>query len=383
MFGNLRKVLGLYTYQSLNSIELSKDRLLKNYKQLDSLSPHIKVAPVLKSNGYGHGIVEVAKILDSLDTFHLSSKPPFFCVDSLYEAYELTKANIKTPILIMGYVDPENLKVKRLPFSYAVWDLRSLNGVYRFQPQAGIHIFVDTGMNREGVRIEDLPRFISYFGKFPNLKVEGLMSHLAQADKLTSFKKQLTNFRRSQEMVSRAGFQPRYYHILNSDGLLNLKSNQILTRQVGTEITRLGLALYGVSQNNKLKPVLKFTTKLICIKRLKKGEWVGYAGTFKAKKDMILGVLPAGYNDGVDRRLSNKGVVTINGKSCPIIGLVNMNLTTIDLSLVKYPKIGQEVVIYSDNPKDKNSIQNSAKLCKTIPYELLIHLHPSTKRTVI
>lgn len=376
MLGNIKRALSLHTYQPLNLIEVSKNRLLDNYKYLSSLSPNIKIAPVLKSNGYGHGLIIVARILDPFN-------PPFFCVDSLYEAYELLKAGIKTPILIMGYVDPENLKVKKLPFSYVVWDLRTLDGVIKYQPQASIHILIDTGMNREGVKVEDFPRFLSYFAKFPTLQVEGLMSHLSSAKSSSDqlFKSQIKNFQKAKEEFNKFGIHPKWTHLGASDAITNPGTRKII-KQV-SNLARGGLALYGISNDKKLKPILKFTTKLIGIKKVKKGERVGYSGTFKAKKDLILGVLPAGYNDGVDRRLSNKGVVTVNGQQCPIIGLISMNLTTIDLSKVRYPKIGTEVVIYSDNPRDKNSISNTAKICKTIPYEILIHLHPSTKRVVI
>src|SRR3989344_6772460 len=103
-------------YKTLNRIEISRKNLLENYRFLSAINRKIKIAPVLKSNGYGHGIIEVAQILDKVGA-------PFFCVDSLYEAYELYKAKIKTPVLIMGYTNPENLKVKKLPFQYAVYDI--------------------------------------------------------------------------------------------------------------------------------------------------------------------------------------------------------------------------------------------------------------------
>src|SRR3989344_3368350 len=98
---------------------------------------------------------------------------------------------------------------------------------------------------------------------------------------------------------------------------------------------------------------------------------------------MTVGILPIGYFDGVDRRLSNKGYVIINGKTCTIVGNISMNITTVDVTHVPNLKIGQEVTVYSNNPEDKNSIQNAAKICQTIPYELLIHLAPSTKRIIV
>ncbi len=359
-------------YKTLNRIEISKDNLLHNYKYLTYLNRKLKIAPVLKGNAYGHGIVEVARILDPLGA-------PFFCVDSLYEAYELYKASIKTPILIMGYTDPQNLKVKKLPFSYAVFNLEMLPILNKYQSGCGIHIFVDTGMHREGISLEELPIFLNHLKQYPNLKVEGIMSHLTSADdpkdKLNS--RQINNFKKMRKIIRKAGFKPKWMHIQNSDGLA------LHPRGANVNMARIGLALYGISSDPNLKPVLTLRSKIIQIKKLKKGDRVGYGGTFTAKGPELLGVLPLGYYDGLDRRLSNIGWVNADGIHCKIIGRVSMNITTIDISKVPNPFIGQEVVVFSNNPKDKNSIENAARLCKTIPYDILIHLAQSTKRVII
>lgn len=367
MMQNIKRLFGLNLYHPLNVIELTQRNLLQNYKYLSSLNKNTKIAPVLKSNAYGHGILEVGKILDKVNA-------PFFCVDSLYEAYQLFRANIKTPILIMGYIDPKNLQVKKLPFKYAVFDLDLAKAINKYQPAAKVHIFVDTGMNREGIRLNDLPQFLKELKKFKNIKIEGLMSHLA-----SDSKKQFNNFLYARKIIEREGIKTMWLHILNTQGLL-------YTSDVSSNLARVGLALYGIDspgKHPKLKPVLSFKTKLIQIKKIKKGERVGYGGTFKASHESIIGILPAGYNDGVDRRLSNKGVATIDKVECPIAGKVSMNITTIDISKVKNPKLGQELTIYSDHPKDVNSLENCAKICDTIPYDLLVKLHPSTKRIIV
>src|SRR4051794_12816837 len=113
-------------YIPLNKIEINSLFLIHNYNFLSSINPRISIAPVLKSIAYGHGIVQVAKVLDQLN-------PPFFCVDSIYEGYELLNAGIKSNILIMGYIDPENLKVKKLPFSYAVYNEEQLAAIHHYQ----------------------------------------------------------------------------------------------------------------------------------------------------------------------------------------------------------------------------------------------------------
>jgi len=364
-------------YRTLNLIEVYKDKLIHNYKYLSSFK--IEIAPVIKSNGYGHGIVSVAKILQDFN-------PPFFCVDSLFEAYELQKGGIKTPILITGYTNPQNLKVKKLPFSFAVYTLDVLEAINKYQPQSGIHIFIDTGMHREGVAIEDLPEFLGAIKQLSNIKVEGVMSHLAsyggRNDKL--FLSQIKQFKKALQIVKKYEIKPKWIHIAATGSVVNPQTRSIILKI--SNMVRAGLSLYGISSSTKdqnLKPTMKLVTYLSQIKQIKKGDLIGYDGTYKAKKDTIIGVLPIGYYDGVDRGLSNIGVVRIDNIDCPIIGRVSMNLTTIDLSKVKDPKIGQTILVYSDNPEDKNSIEQVAKACKKIPYEILVNLSNSTKRVVI
>ncbi len=370
----LNKVISRFRkeYQTLNKIEVSSSDLIHNYRYLCSLSPKIKIAPVIKSGGYGHGIVNVAKILKK-------ENPPFFCVDSLYEAYELLKANITTPILIMGYTDPQNFKVKKMPFIFVVFDLELAKVLNEYQPNCKVHIFVDTGMHREGIPINELPHFLEEIKKLPNIKIEGLMSHLALADKPKDplNETQIKNFKIAIAILKKSGVNQKWTHVQNSDGLaLNLKG-------VNVNMARVGLALYGISNNPNFKPILNLKTKIAQIKKLKKGTKLGYGGTFITTKPTILGILPIGYYDGVDRRLSNKGWVTVGKQPWKIVGRVSMNITTVDISKVPDPKIGDEVFVYSQYRYDKNSITNTAKICKTIPYDILIGLAASTKRIII
>jgi alanine racemase len=383
MLNAFKKLFGR-EYRTLNRIEISRSALIHNYTRLSTLDSRLSIAPVLKSNAYGHGIVEVSKILSS----HMESGKlniPFFCVDSLYEAYQLLKAGIKTEILIMGYTDPENLKVKKLPFQFVVFDLKTAEVLNKFQKGSKIHIFVDTGMSREGVRVEELGNFLKSLKEFKSLKIVGLMSHLAssKSEKDPLFLKQVEIFLKAKEIIEKAGVKPDWIHLSASEPLLNKATLKVITQL--SNLARTGKALFGISPNqgSKLIPALKLTTKIIQIKKVKEGDRVGYSGTYLAKKDLILGVLPLGYNDGLDRRLSNTGKVIIKGVICPIIGRVSMNITTIDISKVSRVKVGDEVTVYSNNPKDPNSIQKVAELCKTIPHEILIREATSTKRVVV
>lgn len=362
----------LRNYKPLNRIEINRKKLISNFKYLNSLWP--MVCPVLKSNAYGHGLISVAEILDSQGA-------PFYCVDSLFEAYELFKAHIKTPILVMGYVSPESIMTKKLPFSFAVYTKSQVMALSKYQPEAKLHLFIDTGMHREGVLPNELPQFIADIRK-TRLSIEGVMSHFAESEKPSSpgTKKQERVFFDSVNLIERLGVVPRYIHSANSSAIL--QSDKFLRVE---NASRAGLSLYGIDPSGKdrtLQPVLSLRTRVAQVKKVKKGEKVGYNFTYTAKKDMTIAILPLGYNDGIDRKLSNKGFVKIKNTFCPIVGRVSMNITTVDVSMLKSVREEEDVLVFSSRKTDKNSVENSAILAQTIPYDILVHLHPSTKRVI-
>jgi alanine racemase len=364
-------------FTPLNLITINSQSLIGNYKKLSAVNPKVKVAPVFKSNAYGHGIRLAGQILDKVGA-------PFLCVDSLYEAFQLkSNAKVKTPILIMGYIHQKSLAVKKLPFSFAIYDLIHAQVLDRYQKGAKVHIFVDTGMHREGVVMDELPEYLEELKKLKNIEVEGLMTHLADLPNPDSeaTKFQIENFKKAKKMVLEAGFKPKWFHLGGIYALVKDFED--------CNMTRVGKAVYGIDDadskpfNLGIKPALRLTTTIVQIKQVKKGEKVGYSGTYAAPKDITLGILPLGYNDGVDRRLSGKGVVMVGEAKCPIIGLISMNITAIDISAVKEPFLGMQAVIFSDNPQDPNSVVNSSKAGGILPHEMLIHIAESTKRVVV
>lgn len=398
MLQTLKKLL-LGEHYPLNQISIDSGKIVSNYKLLSEINPGIGVAPVLKSNAYGHGIEIIGKLIDGL-------KPPFICVDSLAEAYRLQKAGVKSEILIMGYTDPRNLARKKLPFSYVVFSTEQLAAINEYQPGAKVHLFFDTGMHREGFETKDMNTVMRLIKKFDKVVIDGVMSHLAVSDNPEdpTTLLQINNFKAAKMMVLQSGYKPRWFHMGGSYALLHELSGE-------TNVVRCGKSLYGypspaVLPGSKLQPALKLTTRLAQWKYVKKGEMVGYSNGFKAPQDMILGILPIGYNDGVDRRLSNTGTVRVKPAgadafgekrnsvydslpeivNCKIVGMVSMNITTIDLTHAqqvlgdKVPAVGDDVEIFSDDPFAENSFENAAKLCNTIPLELLVRLHPSTRR---
>lgn len=369
------------TYRHLNKILVNSTALTTNYHHLQQAHPEARIAPVLKSNAYGHGLVPVARIVDTLNA-------PFLAVDSLYEAYELYKERIKTPIMILGYTHPENYKVKRLPFHFVVFDLETAAVLNRYQPGANIHLFVDTGMTREGIMLEELPEFLESLKKLTKLSVVGLASHFADADSENNddfSQLQIKNYKKALEIVQKHGFKPEWRHLSASAGTFKYTDPVF-------NLIRAGIAFYGINPLSAgdakhsaipLQPALRFETTLAQMKQIPQGSQVSYNGTYTAEHDLMVGILPVGYYDGLDRRLSNKGWVQVGEAWCPIIGRVCMNLTVIDLTPAPQAQVGDKVVVYSDQPQAKNSLRQAAATAGTIPYELMVKLAESVRREVI
>jgi alanine racemase len=367
-------------YRHLNTLSISASAIAYNYQSVLAKHPEARVAPVLKSNAYGHGLTMMAPVFDSLH-------PPFLCVDSLYEAYELMKLRIKTPVFIMGYTKPENFSVKRLPFEFSVFDADVVEALSRHQPGANVHIKIDTGMSRYGVQMKDLRSFVRFVAS-KNLNITGLWSHFADADNPTStrmMKKQILVYKEGLNIITGEGIVPRWRHISASAGAFKVFDDTFT-------MIRTGIALYGISplaQSDvaygkiSLKPAAALTSTITQVKTVEKGDTVGYNATFTVKKHMKIAVLPLGYFEGLDRRLSNCGVIEVNGNPCPIIGRVSMNITAIDVTSAGNVAVGDPCIVYSSDTHSYASIAEQAKKANMIPYDILVHLNSSIYREVI
>ncbi|MCX6731141.1 MAG: alanine racemase [Candidatus Roizmanbacteria bacterium] len=366
-------------YNHLNVIELSRSALLHNHHALQQLHPNTAICPVLKSNAYGHGLKTLAPLFDTLHS-------PFLIVDSLYEAYELYKHHVHTPILILGYTHPDNFKVKKIPFHISIFDIETAQTLSVHQPGCSVHIFIDTGMHREGIQLKELPSFLNEI-KSLNLTIAGLASHFADADNASSQEytvSQIKYYKEALKMVRDHNINPQWRHISASGGAFKVQDNTF-------NMIRAGIASYGVSplkdidkENQKitLQPVLTLKTHIAQIKIIQKGAHVGYNGTYRALKKSKIAILPLGYYEGINRQFSCKGTVQIRGVDCPIIGAVSMNITTVDVTNVPHVTVGDEVVVFSSQMGSVNSIQNAARIIHMSPYELLVKLAESTYRKI-
>ena len=356
----------------LNTVELSKSALVHNYKYFKKLHKESEICPVLKSNAYGHGLKEIALMCDDLNA-------PFIVVDSYYEALELKKIGIKTPILIIGYTHPDNYKdMKFSGIAITVLDKETIEALGKLRKKIKIHLKVDTGMHRQGIPFEEIGDALKLLKKYKKLRFEGVCTHLADADNPKSNKfthEQVSKFKKALKIVEENGFNVKWKHISATAG-----AGKIFAKDFN--MIRLGLGLYGdstVKDFKKLRPVLTFKSTIIDLKTLKKGDSVSYGCTFKAPKKMRIGIIPAGYYEGIDRRLSNKGMIYYGKTQCQIIGRVCMNLTMIDLTNIKRARKWDKVEVIGKNV----TVRQIAEICGTITYVIWTHIAPTIRRMIV
>lgn len=373
MLENLRKKFGR-KMKVLNTVELSAKAVKANYLYFKKKHPESAICPVLKSNAYGHGLVEIAQIVDKFNA-------PYIVVDSFYEVFELKNAGIKTPFLIIGYTLPENYKHMSFKnIAVTVLDLETLNALGKLNKKIKIHLKVDTGMHRQGVPFDKFSEALQLIKKFKKLEFEGICTHLADSEhsKINEFtKKQIDLFRKSIKMAEKFGFDVKWKHISATHGAAKINSKDF-------NLIRLGLGLYGDSalEYSKLKPVLRLNSTLIDIKTIEKGDCVSYGCTFHADKKMKIGIIPVGYYEGVERRLSSVGFVYYGKTECRILGRVCMNLCVIDLSKVKAPKKWAEIEVIGDDLSKKNCAKWIAEKAGTITYVIWTKLAPTIRRVI-
>lgn len=370
---NLKK--RFFSYKPLIEVKIMEQNLLHNFLEFQKAVPTLSLAPVLKSNAYGHGLKEVSSILRKV-------KCSFLVVDSLYEALELKKYGNNHQVLVIGFVFPEQIKKEAYKeISFTITSLSQLKALEGLKTDVNVHLKIDTGMHRQGLGLDQVDQAIHVLKNNPYLKLEGLCSHLADADgEEESFTlKQIEIWNALVEKFKRNFKEIKYFHVSATAGFR-------FQSKIQANVLRLGLGFYGFNPlglNLSLKPALELQSYVVGLKQLKAGESVGYNQTFTASKDMQIATLPLGYFEGVDRRLSNLGFIKINGKECAILGRVSMNITTCDVSEVSNVKFLDPVNVISSNPKDLNSVENIAKLCKTIPYEILVHIPQHLRRIII
>ncbi len=339
----------------------------------EALLPDTGVIAVVKSNAYGHGLVEVAKALEDAEA-------DMFAVTSIEEAVTLRQSGITKPILNLSYTAETDVALAiEKKISVTIYDSNSASILHeaasKLKKPLRIHIKIDTGMSRLGIHVDEALSDVPKIMQMPYFRVDGIYSHFADEDDTRFVQQQYEVMQRFLFSLQQQGFLVPAVHMAKSGVLFQSKDYHF-------EAVRPGLALYGYGpQGHNLQPALSFKTVLAQVKKIPKGSSVGYMQTFKADRDMTIGILPVGYAHGYDRGLSNKGHVLVDGYKCPVIGRVCMALTIIDLTPVPTRlTIGEEVVLVGEQKKAEITVKDLADLLETNTYEVVTRIPSSVHR---
>ncbi|MBU0999125.1 alanine racemase [Patescibacteria group bacterium] len=383
----------------LSYIEISKANLIHNFKQFKNLAKKgTKFAVVVKGNAYGHGQNEIVKILNP--------HTDYFFVDGLEELQLLRKVSQKKTF-VFGYVQKQDLlQVIRLGCILAVFSIEQLTAISVFAKRANliqkIHIPIDALLGREGFLFDELIELFRKIKSLENIKLSGIYAHFANIEDArlteesflriknkTHAYKQINRYFQALELAENFGFKNLQTHISSTSGLLAYEKGKGIH-----SIIRLGIGIYGMwpstylkskykNSNFILKPVLSWKTKIVQIKILPPLSTIGYGLTYHTKKETKIALIPQGYADGLDRRLSNKGAVLIAGTRCKILGRISMNMCIVDINHLKNIKPEEEVVILGYQGKEEITAEEIAKKIGTINYEITTRISPLLPRVVV
>jgi len=342
-----------------------------NFKEINrKLTKRVSILPVVKADGYGHGMEEIARA-------SLSCGAKLLGVANIEEGIFLRKRGIRTPILILGSVYPLSnfTYILRYNLSPTICSLQAAMELSKIakrrKKKVRVHIKVDTGMGRIGVSAENAASLVKRVVRLPGIIVEGIFTHLAAADSDYEFTmEQIGKFQSVIDEVKRDNISIKYKHAANSTAVLRYPDAYF-------NLARPGISLYGLApfegaeREIDLKPVMQFKTRIVFVKKVKRGTSISYGRTWRAERDSIIGTLPVGYADGYNRLLSNRGEVLIRGKRIPVVGRVCMDMCMVDITSLSDVKVGEEVVLIGSQGKEKITADEIAKLIGTISYEVV------------
>ena len=366
--------------------EINLDNLAYNFHSLKSfIGKNIEYMAVVKADAYGHSAIKCAKRLENEGV-------DWFGVALPEEGFELRNNGITKPILCLGgfWSGQENflLENRLTPVIYQLGLAKQFNKACNKKDLIGnVHIKIDTGMGRIGVRFDQIDEFIKGFKRFENLNIEGIMTHFAAADNLREndfTNLQIKRFEDACKTFEKNGFYPKYKDLANSPGAVAHKNSR-------SNLVRLGGVLYGLGgdvlpqeiEKPVLKPVMSLYSTIALIKEIYKGETLGYGRTFTANRNSLIATIPIGYQDGLTRALSNRGNVIINGVYAPIIGRISMDWTIIDVTDVPHVKVNDEVIIIGNQNDLSILAEDIAKQLETISYEITCGINRRVVRNYV
>jgi len=353
--------------------EIDLDALAHNYRVIrNHVGDEVKILAAVKANAYGHGAVECARRLEREGV-------DWFGVALPEEGTELRAAGVTKPILCLGGFWPGQetacLQHKLTPVVYRLDMIESLDrAAGDANITADVHVKIDSGMGRLGVRADHVPEFSKAIQRFGNVRVQGLMTHLAvadDADKQDFTDEQMRRFDEAVTAFRAGGCSPSLIHAANSAATFSQARN-------GENLVRPGGTLYGFVRDvlpanidaPPLRPVMSLYSRIILLKQVPQGEKLGYGTTFETLRDSLIATLPIGYDDGYSRALSNRGRVIVRGRLAPVVGRVSMDLTLIDVTDVVGVQMDDQVVLLGAEGDKRITAEEVGAAAGTISYEI-------------
>lgn len=370
----------VYAAVDLSAIRYNMEQMHEN------LAPGTGMMGVIKTDGYGHGAVPVGRELETID--YVSG----YAVATAEEAFALRQAGLKKPILILGYTFPycyEKLIAGDIrPAVFREDSLEALNAcAKKLGRKAKVHVKVDTGMSRIGIRPDREGLFLLQKAcALSHIEIEGIFTHFARADEQdkTAAREQLTAFLSFVEKAEElTGTVIPIKHCSNSAGILELP-------EANLSLVRAGITLYGLSPSQEvpkevlsLRPALSLKSHVVYVKEVEAGTPISYGGTYVTEKKTRIATIPVGYGDGYPRSLSGKGYVLIRGKRAPILGRVCMDQFMADVSDIREAAAGDEVTLIGKDGAEEITMEELGALSGRFNYELACDLGPRIPRVYL
>jgi len=353
--------------------EIDLNAVSHNLKVIKDIARNLPVIAVVKADAYGHGAVKISGRL-------INDGVEYLAVAFTGEARELRDSGINAPILVL--FDPDAEDIFKYGLVPVIGDKKTADALSkeaeRRNTALNVHLKIDTGMGRLGFAGDPVKEILEIAG-MRGINVEGVMSHFSEADiKDESFARmQIASFDSVRKELLQKGLQIRLFHIANSAAVESLHESNF-------DAVRPGIMLYGYSpvltSNLQLIPVMTVKAKILTIRRLPAGAPISYGRTFITKRESLIGVMAAGYADGLSRRLSNNAEVIVRGKRVPVVGRVCMDLTMIDLTDIGHVEAGDEAVIIGRQGNESIDADELARRADTIPYEILTSIGYRAKK---
>lgn len=392
MAGMVQKSLKMTAF-SFNRVEVDLGALQNNFHRIQrTAGKQVRVMAVVKSDAYGHGLIECARALSDAGA-------GTFGVAEVEEGIALRQAGLSGEIVILLGAAPESYgEVVSYDLTPVVYDLDAIAGLSAAATEKNrevrVHLKVDVGMGRLGVSSAEVKPCVSLLKRLPNISLGGILSHLPLAD--AAEKPEITRSHLSLFNKVLAGLktgEPGVVHIANSAALIYFSDSRL-------DMVRAGISLYGcypdalparaqsAAPGLELQPVMRFTTRVIQVKEVEKGSGISYGHTFVTRRKSRIAVLPVGYADGYLRKLSNRAEVLIGGRRAPVRGRICMNATMVDVTDLAQVHSGDEVVLLGRQGDAVITADEVAGWMETISYEILClfgssnergYLHPQTR----